>query len=271
MTHPSPAPAQTPDSPTLYEVREGVAVLTLNRPHRRNAFTRAMLAGWAEGIARAAADPEVRALLVTGAGKGFCAGVDLDEFSQVTSSLDRRAYLADDVHAVARALEGFEKPYIAAINGDAIGAGMDMALMADIRLIGETARLSQGYVRVGLVPGDGGAHMLPRIVGEQRALELMWTGRMVPGPEAVELGIALEAHPTEELFEAAFALAARLAAGPPAAIRTIKRLTRLARSQSLTEHLVHAAAEQAVIQTTEDSAEAQAAFREKRTPVYRGR
>ncbi|WP_349826943.1 enoyl-CoA hydratase/isomerase family protein [Brevibacterium litoralis] len=257
--------------PVLFEVNDGVATLTLNRPHRRNAFTRAMLAGWADGIRRAAEDPEVRALVVTGAGKGFCAGVDLDEFGTVSETLERRAYLADDVHAVARALEHFEKPYIAAINGDAIGAGMDMALMGDIRLIAETARLSQGYVRVGLVPGDGGAHMLPRIVGEQRALELMWTGRFVAGPEAVDLGIAMETHPVDDLLPAAQDLAARLAAGPPVAIRTIKRLTRIARNQSLEQHLVHAAAEQAVIQSTRDSKEAVTAFRDKRAPRFEGR
>lgn len=266
-----PATAPTEDAPVLYEVVSGVATLTLHRPHRRNAFTRAMLAAWADAIRRAASDPEVKVLLITGAGKGFCAGVDLEEFGSVTETLERRAFLADDVHEVARALEHFEKPYIAAINGDAIGAGMDMALMADIRLIADTARLSQGYVRVGLVPGDGGAHMLPRIVGEQRALELMWTGRFVGGAEAVELGIALESYPAEDLLPAARELAQQLAAGPPIAVRTIKRLTRIARTQSLEAHLVHAAAEQAVIQSTRDSAEAVTAFREKRTPVFEGR
>lgn len=254
-----------------YRVEDGVAVITLNRPERRNAFNRALLAAWAAAIDTAADDPEVQVLLITGAGKGFCAGVDLGEFGGVTETLQRRAYLADDVHAVARALEHLEKPYIAAINGDAIGAGMDMALMADIRLIGTDARLSQGYVRVGLVPGDGGAHMLPRIVGEQRALELMWTGRFVDGAEATALGITMAHHPAEELLPAAMELAKSLAAGPPIAIRTIKRLTRIARTQSLTDHLVHAAAEQAVIQSTADSAEAVAAFKEKRAPRFQGR
>ncbi|GAA4284358.1 crotonase/enoyl-CoA hydratase family protein [Brevibacterium daeguense] len=254
-----------------YLVEDGVAVLTLNRPDRRNAFNRAMLAGWAAAIDTAAADPEVKVLVITGAGKGFCAGVDLEEFGGVTETLQRRAYLADDVHAVGRALEHFEKPYIAAINGDAIGAGMDMALMADIRLIADTARLSQGYVRVGLVPGDGGAHMLPRMVGEQRALELMWTGRFIDGTEATELGITMASHPAEELMPAVMELARQLASGPPVAIRTIKRLTRIARTQTLTDHLVHAAAEQAVIQSTEDSREAVTAFKEKRTPQFQGR
>lgn len=272
MSSPStPASQPAEDAPVLYSVADGVATIELNRPHRRNAFTKRMLAEWAQAVRDAAADDDVRAVLLTGSGKGFCAGVDLEEFGSVTETIDRRAYLADDVHAVARALADLEKPLIAAINGDAIGAGMDMALMADIRLISTTARLSQGYVRVGLVPGDGGAHMLPRIVGEQRALELMWTGRFVDGEEAVELGIALSAHAPDELLPAAGELAARLAAGPPIAIRTIKRLTRIARTQSLEEHLVHAAAEQAVIQSTRDSAEAVAAFREKRAPRFENR
>ena len=145
-----------------------------------------------------------------------------------------------------------------------------MALACDIRLASTHARFSEAYVRVGLIPGDGGAHLLPRIVGQARALELLWTGRFVEAQEALDLGIVLSLHEPEELAASAGELCRRLAAGPPVAIRAIKRLVRNGERVDFMTSLSMVAAEQAVVQSTRDSAEAAAAFREKRTPVFTG-
>ena len=253
-----------------YTVADGIGTILLNRPHRKNAFTLDMLDAWADALRSARTDEAVRVVLVTGAGGAFCAGVDLDDFAEITTTLDRQAVLQNRVHRVAAAALDLDKPLIAAVDGVAVGAGMDMALACDIRLASTRARFSEAYVRVGLLPGDGGAHLLPRIVGQARALELLWTGRFVEAQEALDLGIVLSLHEPEELAESAGELCRRLAAGPPVAIRAIKRLVRNGERVDFMTSLSMVAAEQAVVQSTRDSAEAAAAFREKRTPVFTG-
>jgi enoyl-CoA hydratase/carnithine racemase len=186
-----------------YTVENGVATILLNRPHRKNAFTLDMLDTWADSLRCARTDPQVRVILVTGAGGAFCAGVDLDDLAEVTTTLARQEVLSQRVHRVAAAALELDKPLIAAVDGVAVGAGMDMALACDIRLASDRAGFSEAYVRVGLVPGDGGAYLLPRIVGQARALELLWTGRFVDAHEALDLGIVLSVHPPEQLAEEA--------------------------------------------------------------------
>lgn len=254
-----------------YTIADGIGTILLNRPQRKNAFTLDMLDVWAEALRSARTDPEVRVVKVTGADGAFCAGVDLDDFAQVTTTLARQEVLRDRVHRVAAAAYDLDKPLIAAVDGVAVGAGMDMALACDIRLASTRSRFSEGYVRVGLVPGDGGAHLLPRIVGQQRALELLWTGRFVDADEALELGLVLSVHTPDDLPGAVDDLCTRLAAGPPVAIRAIKRLVRTGERVDFMASLSMVAAEQAVVQSTQDSAEAVAAFREKRTPRFIGR
>lgn len=202
-----------------YTVDDGIATILLNRPHRKNAFTLAMLDDWAEALRSARADPAVRVVLVTGAGGAFCAGVDLDDFAEIGSTLARQEVLTQRVHRVAAAALELDKPLIAAVDGVAVGAGMDMALACDIRLASGRARFSEAYVRVGLIPGDGGAHLLPRIVGQARALELLWTGRFVEADEALQLGLVLSVHSPEALAEEATRLSpaagGRAAGGDP--------------------------------------------------------
>lgn len=253
-----------------YTIKDGVGTILLNRPHRKNAFTLDMLDQWAESLRSARTDPDVRVVLVTGADGAFCAGVDLDDFAEITSTLGRQEVLQNQVHRVAAAAVELDKPLIAAVDGVAVGAGMDMALACDIRLASTRARFSEGYVRVGLIPGDGGAHLLPRIVGQARALELLWTGRFVEAQEALDLGLVLALHSPNELPQAARELCQRLADGPPVAIRAIKRLVRNGERADFMTSLSMVAAEQAVVQSTRDSAEAVAAFREKRAPKFVG-
>lgn len=253
-----------------YSVRDGVATITLNRPQRKNAFTLAMVDRWAQLLREAHDDSEVRAVLLTGAGGAFCAGVDLDDFAEVTSTLQRQQILLNRVHRVAQAVRELDKPLVAAVDGVAVGAGMDMALMCDIRLASHTARFSEGYVRVGLIPGDGGCYFLPRIVGTQKALELLWTGRFVEADEALDLGLVTAVHPPGGLHETARELCSTFAAGPPMAIQAIKRVVRASQDSDLSTSLALVAAEQAVVQSTQDSQEALQAFRNKRTPTFEG-
>jgi 2-(1,2-epoxy-1,2-dihydrophenyl)acetyl-CoA isomerase len=173
-------------SSILYDVDDGVATITLNKPERLNAFDDEMLTEWANAINRADKDPEVRAVIITGAGRGFCSGMNVAAEASGGGVLrtqstvaTRRHSLRDRVHPIPRALIQLEKPYIAAVNGAAAGAGMDMASMADVRFASTTARVGMTYVRMGLIPGDGGCYSLPRIVGMQRALDMIWTGKMI--------------------------------------------------------------------------------------------
>ncbi|MGW4203461.1 enoyl-CoA hydratase/isomerase family protein [Streptomyces sp. NPDC004726] len=250
----------------------GVGLITLNRPDRHNAFTFDMIDAWADALTDAARDDRVRAVVLTAAGRSFCSGVDLDELNGVDRTpLARRRMLTDRVHKVAYAVDALDKPLLAAVNGAAVGAGMDMALMCDIRFAGRSARFSEGYVKVGLIPGDGGCHYLPRIVGTARALELLWTGDFVDADEALRLGIVSRVYEDDELLDQTLAFARRLASGPPVALAAIKRAVHQGlRANDLRTSLDLIASHFAVVQATNDSAEALAAAKEGRAPVYTG-
>jgi 2-(1,2-epoxy-1,2-dihydrophenyl)acetyl-CoA isomerase len=262
----------------LYEKSDGVATITLNRPDRMNAFTDVMIREWAEALEDARLDGEVRAVIVTGAGRGFCAGADLrggvNEASQTqgtVSAASRRNWLRDSVHYVPREVALLDKPYIAAVNGAAVGAGMDMVSMADIRIAAEEARFAMTYVKVGIVPGDGGCYYLPRIVGLAKALELIWTGDFIDAQEALRIGYVSQVVPQAELLPAARALAGRIAAGPAVAIQLAKRLVYRGFTQDIGEALESAGQAMAIVQSTEDAREGPRAFAEKREPRFLGR
>lgn len=202
---------------------DGVTVLTLNRPAKRNAFDQPMLAVLRDRLASCERDPDCRTVVLTGAGKGFCAGVDLDTVDPAVTGPRFRHHLRTGVHAVAEQLFAMETPVLGAINGAAVGAGFDLALQTDIRLVAEDATLAASYVNVGLFPGNGATYLLPRIVGTQRALELLWTGRRLTGREAVGHGLALDALPASDVLAATMALAAEVATKPAELVRAVKR------------------------------------------------
>ena len=255
-----------------YTVRDGIGTILLNRPATKNAFTYAMIDEWAEVLRSARTEPAVRVVVVTGAGNAFCSGVDLGEFgADSTGPLAVKSTLHDRIHRVAYALEDLDKPVIAAVNGTAVGAGMDMALMCDIRLMASSARLSEGYIRVGLVPGDGGCYFLPRLVGLGKALELLWTGNFVDSEAALQIGIASYVYPDEDFTASWQAFAAKLAAQPPINVQLIKRATYQSARADLRTALDLISSHMAVVHSTQDSAEAMAAFRERRPPVFEGR
>jgi 2-(1,2-epoxy-1,2-dihydrophenyl)acetyl-CoA isomerase len=264
----------------LYEKRDGIATITLNRPERMNAFTDVMLAEWAEALEDARIDRDVRVVILTGAGRGFCAGADLKGGSGVAeaaraetppTAADRRNWLRDGVHRVPRAVQLLDKPYIAAVNGSAVGAGMDMASMADIRIASGSARFAMSYVKVGLIPGDGGCYLLPRIVGVAKALELIWTGDFFDANEALRIGYVSNVVPGESLMDEARAYAARLADGPAVAMQLAKRLVYRGLDATWNEAFEAAGAAMAIVQSTADSREGPRAFAERRPPRFEGR
>ncbi|HEY0935968.1 MAG TPA: enoyl-CoA hydratase-related protein [Trebonia sp.] len=253
-----------------YAVDEHVATITLNRPHRKNAFTTAMVDAWADALITASGDDLVRAVVVTGAGGAFCSGVDLEEFKGATRApADQKRFLTDHVHRVARAVEALDKPLVAAVDGAAVGAGMDMALMCDYRVGSRTARLAEAYIRIGLVPGDGGCWLLPRIVGRSRALRMLWTGEFVDAQEALALGILDEL--ADDCLARAHQFAAQVAAQPPVAVQMIKRAVRQGAQQDLLSALDLVSSHFGILSATADSAEAYNAFVEHRTPKFTGR
>ncbi len=261
----------------LYDVADGIATITLNRPERLNAFDNLMLSEWRDAIERSDADREVRVIILTGAGRGFCSGMDVAHetagegvLQSEESVAERRHSLRNSVHHIPRALVQLEKPYIAAVNGAAVGAGMDMASMADIRFASERARFGMGYVRMGLIPGDGGAWTLPRIVGRAKALELIWSGELVDAQEALRIGYVSEVCPPEELLDRTREFAQKIARGPATAIQLAKKLVYRSANLTFDEHLDFAQMAMTLAQSTEDAKEGPLAFTEKREPNFKG-
>lgn len=262
----------------LYDVSARVATITLNRPERMNSFSGPLLSDWEDALRRSAEDDGVRVVIVTGAGRAFSAGADLQASGSDDRVLmadknagERRNSLRYTVHRIPQAIQYLDKPYIAAVNGAAVGAGMDMASMADIRIASDQARFGMSYVSVGLVPGDGGAWLLPRLVGTQKALELIWSGELFSAQKALEIGYVSRVVPHDTLMEEARAYALRLAEGPPVAMQLAKRLVYRAMYQTFPEALESAQAAMTIVQSTEDSREGPKAFREKRKAVFEGR
>ena len=253
-----------------YEVLEGVGLIRIDRSDKLGAFTWTMIDRWAEALVSAQRDDAVRAVVVTGTGKGFSTGVDLDELAAVgRDPIDQKRMLTDRVHRVVRASADLDKPLICAVNGLAVGAGMDMTLLCDIRLAAESARFGTGYVRIGLVPGAGGAYFLPRLVGTARALELFWTGDLLSAQEARDMGIVSHVYPDDELLSQALGFAGRIARQAPIAVSMIKRAVYQSLATDLRTSLDLASSHLAVVQSTEDRTEAMRALAEHREPVFK--
>jgi enoyl-CoA hydratase/carnithine racemase len=185
--------------------------------------------------------------------------------------LDNKNGLWENIHRVPKTLEAMDKPVIAMVNGVAVGAGMGMSLMCDMRIASDAARFSTGYVRVGLVPGDGDTYFLPRLIGTARALELLWTADFIEAAKALELGIVNRVVPADKLAEETYALARRIADGPQIPVRMIKRLVYQSMRLDLRTHLDLVSSHMAVVRDTEDHKEGVQAFKDKRAPKFRGR
>ena len=249
----------------------GVRTITLDRPERLNAVNPRLAAELPVALADAAADDAVRVVVLTGAGRGFCAGLDLQDPALLDDT--RRAGRLDDLGWVGRwvlALAACEKPIVAAVNGPAAGAGFGLALGADLRLVSAAATLSAGYVRIGLSPDAGVSYHLPRLVGLGVATDLLLTGRDVAAEEALRLGLATAVVPADGFAAVVAAYAARLAEGPPVAHALTKRLLRASLDAGLLAQLRDELAHVKTCFATGDAQEAVRAFAERRRPTFRG-
>lgn len=256
----------------LFETKNHIAVITLNRPEFKNAFSPEMLSCWEECLVKARSMEDIRVIILTGKGNTFCSGGDIREMAEGRlKSWDMKDFLWEQVHRIVLAMEDLDKPVIAAINGAAMGAGMDMALMCDIRICSDRARLAESYISLGLVPGDGGAYFLPRLVGISKAMELLLTGQIVDPDEALRLGIINRVVPHEKLMEETYKMAENIAQKPPLAIRMMKRAIFQAQTSDLRSHLDYISSQVALLSETEDHMEAAKSFLEKRTPVFKGK
>jgi enoyl-CoA hydratase/carnithine racemase len=251
----------------------GVATITLNRPDKLNAFTAEMLEDWLAALDACRTSSEVQVIVITGTGRAFTTGGDIQALGaaaeQTPASI--RDKLVHGTQRLPRKLAEIDKPVIAALNGFATGAGLDIALACDLRFAAESARFAETYARMGLVPGIGGAWLLPRLVGSAKALEMFWSGDWVEAREAERIGLVNKVVPDAQLMEETYAFARRLAQGAPLAIQGIKRLVRMAREQDFVTSLEVAATSMITVRSSEDHKEAVAAFKDKRTPLFRGR
>jgi enoyl-CoA hydratase/carnithine racemase len=258
----------------LYEVKDGVATLTLNRPDRLNALGGTLRDDLHDAIIRSSADPQVRVMVITGAGKGFCAGGDVKAMNEAKEGKRERPLLdkiAPGRDRTLLAMRDAPQPIIAAVNGAAAGAGMNLALGCDIRVASTAAKFSQAFVKRGLHPDWGGTYFLPRVVGMARAAELIFTGEVIDAAEALRLGIVSRVVAPEELLPTVGELARRIAAGPPVAIRLAKHSLYANADRDLKSALEGETAAQNICFDTEDAKEGIRAFVEKRPPLFRGR
>jgi enoyl-CoA hydratase/carnithine racemase len=263
----------------LYEAADGVATLTLNRPERLNAWTGGMAAGLRSGLERAERDADVRAIILTGAGRGFCAGADMDLLQDVAAAGESAGSALPPFDPTARPdfqhpqtyLAAVGKPIIAAINGPAAGMGLCISLFCDLRFVADTAVFVSAFARRGLIAEHGTSWMLSRLVGHSRALDIMLSSRRVGAEEALRMGLADRVFPAGELLAEARAYAADLAANvSPRSMRVIKRQMWNALVQDLAEAMADADREMALSLKGEDFKEGVASFVEKRAPRFTG-
>lgn len=263
----------------LIDVADGIATLTMNRPDARNAMTGEMLAALETAVRRFAADPDVRCVVLTGAGKAFCAGGDVKGQAQAAAArasggsinIEQRVYGLRTGMEVSRILHEMPKPTLAVIPGPAAGAGLSLALACDLRIAAADAKLTTAFAKVGASGDYGGSYFLPRLVGAAKARELYFTADVISGLEAHALGIVNHVYPADELPAQAQAYARKLAALPTAAIGYMKRNLNAADEASLAQVLDMEAEHMVRTMLTEDHANAARAFVEKRAPEFRGR
>jgi len=263
-------------SPLIVERTDHVETWTLDLPDQRNPISGDdMIDALVHAADRANRDRSVRAVIITGAGSAFSAGGNVKDMADRAgmfggSAHELRHGYRDGIQRIPRALHACEVPLIAAVNGPAVGAGCDLAMMCDLRIASPTAFFAESFVKLGLIPGDGGAWFLPRAVGAARAAEMALTGDRVDAETALAWGMVSRVVPAESLLAEARALADRIAANPPQAVRMAKKLLREAQSQSLDSVLELSATMQGAAHQTRDHHEAVAAFLERRDAVFTG-
>ena len=269
-TFPQPVPA----SSVLLEARDdGIATLVMNRPDRLNALDTTLVRALHDALGRLAKDESVRVVVLTGAGRAFCAGGDLALIGEVRTSEAKRdleLLLASGTEAVLT-MRRMPQPVIAAVNGAAAGAGMNLALAADIRIAAEEAMFGQNFAIIGLFPDFGGTYFLPQLVGPAKAAELFYTGEMIDAKTALQLGIVNQVVPATQLEAEVKSLARKIAEGPSLAIRAVKKTLFASESEKLTLALGQEVEQQIRCYLSQDCREGISAFFEKRPPKFRGK
>jgi 2-(1,2-epoxy-1,2-dihydrophenyl)acetyl-CoA isomerase len=254
------------------EVADKVATITLNRPEKMNAFTDEMIAHWIALIEEYRTSAEVHVIVVTGTGRAFSTGGDVSRFDAHAGDTPAgiKGRLRDGIQRLALRLREIDKPVIAAVNGIATGGGVDLAMMCDLRFAARSARFAETYVRMGLLPGAGGAYFLPRLVGAAKALELFWGCEWIGAEEAERIGLVNRVIDDARLMEETLAFARRVAGAAPLSVRLVKTLVYRSLEAEMRDALELAAANLPVVRMSADHKEAVAAHREKRDPLFQG-
>ena len=253
----------------LYELKDGIATITLNRPDTYNAFNNDLSFQFIDALKQTRKDPNVRVVVITGAGKAFCSGQDLKDVKGKKRSLGES--VEKRYNPMVKLITGIEKPFICRMNGVAAGAGASIALACDYTIASEKAKMVWAFANIGLVLDSGSSYFLPRLVGRQKAFELATLGNKITAAQALELGLVNQVVAPEELDEAVHAIASRYAKAPTKAIGLIKRMLTRSFNSSIAEMLEMEKHGQEIAGRTEDYQEGVAAFNEKRTPVYKGK
>ncbi len=256
----------------LIDVTDGIGTITLNRPDKLNAFTEDMLFGVVAALDEFDDRDDVSVVILAGAGRAFCSGGDV---SRMGDAADRRPHVTKrhiwrTIQAVPKRLARFEKPVLCAVQGPAVGGGMDLALACDIRVAATSARFCESYCRIGLLPGGGGGYFLPRIIGRARSLEMFWTAAFVDAEQALEIGLVSHVYPDEDLMSETRKLAAKIVAMPPYSVRQVKRLIDQSLVSDMTTAFDLVSSHIAVARASNDHVEAITAFREKRPGIFTG-
>jgi enoyl-CoA hydratase/carnithine racemase len=256
----------------LYVVEDHVAWITFNRPTSLNSFSPELLTGTYRSLHRAADDPQVRVVVVTGAGRAFSAGGNVKSMNHhVVEGTRYPTQNHREVMRITAAIDDLDKPLIASLNGVAAGAGFELALQADLRIAADTAYLKPAALRLGLVPGDGSVYFLPRLVGAGKACEILFFEQEIHADEALRLGLFNRVVPAADLAGATRQMAAELAAKPPLALAATKRAMKMGATCNVAAVMEFLHVAVAANRTTEDHAEGLAAFRERRAPEFQGR
>ena len=258
----------------LYEQDDRIVKITLNRPDTRNALSGDIIEGLVEYIQKADKDKNVGCVILTGAGKSFSSGGNLQEIKDMTTKDQMTQAQLEDwyrfgIQKIPLTMNSIDVPVIAAVNGHAIGAGNDLCTMCDIRIAGEDAKFSESFLRIGIIPGDGGSWFLPKIIGLARANEMILTCDVLDAYKALDWGLVSKVVPNENLIIEAQQLAKKIAAQPPEASRRAKRLLRMSQNVPLQDALEMAASQQSMLQQLDDHREAIDALLEKRKPNYK--